>query len=121
MANGVRKVPAQINGILTRNFIVDSGAGIVTIPTGLVAELIQTGTLKESDFLPGYMIMMTADGTKSKHRRFILRSIKVGETTVANVEATDAGPSGGLLLGMTFLTKAKAVYDTEKGKLLFSR
>jgi predicted aspartyl protease len=121
LAHGTRKVPVQINGVLTRNFVVDSGATTVAVPSGVVTELMESGTLKEGDFLPGYMLVTIADGSKSKRKRFILHSIRVGEITVSNVEAVDAGPNGALLLGMTFLAKAKAMYDTEKGKLIFSR
>lgn len=121
LEHGTRKVPVQINGIVTRNFVVDSGATNVMLPTGLVTELVENGTLTESDYLPGYIIMTIADGSKSKRRRFVLRSIRVGQTTVSSVEATDSGPNGALLLGMSFLAKANAVYDAGKGKLIFSR
>jgi gag-polyprotein putative aspartyl protease len=119
--HGVRKIPVQLNGMLTRNFVVDSGASYVSIPSAVVTELIQSRALTESDFLPGYVIFVIADGSRSKRRRFILRSVRVGETTVADVLALDAGPNSMPLLGMSFLSKAKAVYDTASGKLIFSR
>jgi len=119
MENGTRKVSAQINGILTKNFVIDSGASSVALPSGVVNELIETGTLTESDFR-GSVTSIIADGSRSKHRKFILHSIRVGDASVSDVVATDDGPNGPLLLGMTFLTKAKAIYDTANGRLIFN-
>jgi len=119
MENGTRKVPVQVNGNLTKNFVIDSGASTVALPSGVVNELMQTGTLTESDFR-GNVVSIIADGSKSQHRCFILHSIRVGDTIVSDVVAIDAGPNGPLLLGMTFLTKAKAIYDTANGRLIFN-
>ena len=120
MENGTRKVPAQINGILVKNFVIDSGASSVALPSGVINELMQTGTLTASDFR-GTVMATIADGSRSKVRRFLLHSIKVGDTIVSDVEATDDGPNGPLLLGMTFLTKARAIYDTANGRLMFNQ
>jgi hypothetical protein len=119
--HGIRKIPTQLNGNLTRYFVVDSGASIVCVPSEMVAELAQSGALTESDYLPGAAIITIADGSRTKRRRFVLRSIKVGEITVPDVVAMDGGPNAMPLLGMSFLTKAGAVYDTANGKLLFNR
>ena len=48
---GTFKVPVAINGQLTLDFIVDSGAADVSIPADVVLTLVRTGTLAESDFL----------------------------------------------------------------------
>lgn len=117
--SGVRTVPVQLNGVMTRDFIVDSGASGVAIPSGAIEELKRNGSLAESDFL-GHGTSVIADGTKIKTRHFILRSVTVGETTVANVEGVETGLNGSYLLGMDFLTKAKAVYDTANGRLIFN-
>ncbi len=117
--NGARTVPVQINGGITRDFVVDSGADGVAIPSGAMDELMRNGSLTESDFLPD-ITMATADGSRLKRKHFILHSVKVGETTVANVEAVDTGSNGTYLLGMTFLIKAKATYDTANGRLIFN-
>jgi len=119
--HGIRKIPVQLNGNITRYFVVDSGASIVSVPSEMVAELVQNGALTESDYMPGAAIITIADGSKAKRRRFVLRSVKVGEITVNDVVAIDGGPNAMPLLGMSFLTKGRAVYDTASGKLLFSR
>ena len=49
--DGTFKVPVAINGQLTLDFIVDSGAADVSIPADVVLTLIRTGTIAESDFL----------------------------------------------------------------------
>jgi len=119
--HGIRKIPVQLNGSITRYFVVDSGASIVSVPSEMVAELVQNGALAESDYMPGAAIITIADGSKARRRRFVLRSVKVGEITVNDVVAIDGGPNAMPLLGMSFLTKGRAVYDTANGKLLFSR
>ena len=119
--HGIRKIPVQLNGSITRYFVVDSGASIVSVPGEMVAELVQNGALAESDYMPGAAIITIADGSKARRRRFVLRSVKVGEITVNDVVAIDGGPNAMPLLGMSFLTKGRAVYDTANGKLLFSR
>jgi hypothetical protein len=48
---GAFEVPVEINGAITLNFIVDSGAADVTIPADVVSTLIRTGTIKPSDFV----------------------------------------------------------------------
>ena len=43
--NGIFRVPAQINGQLTIDFIVDSGAADVNIPADVLMTLYRTGTV----------------------------------------------------------------------------
>ena len=44
-------VPVTINGQITLDFIVDSGAADVNIPADVVMTLIRTGTITDNDFL----------------------------------------------------------------------
>ena len=48
---GTFAVPATINGQLTLNFVVDSGAADVSIPADVVLTLRRTETITDSDFL----------------------------------------------------------------------
>ena len=59
---GVYTLPVRINGVITLNFILDSGAAEVSIPVDVVSTLLRTGTIKESDFLPGQVYTL-ADGS----------------------------------------------------------
>jgi len=101
---GTFKVPVTINGRLTLDFVVDSGAADVSIPADVVLTLFRTGTLAESDFL-GSQTYVTADGTKIPSQRFSIRSLKVGDKVLENVTGSIAPVAGGLLLGQSFLSR----------------
>jgi predicted aspartyl protease len=119
--NGVLKVPVQINGAITLKFVVDSGASEVLIPKDVFLTLIRAETIKESDFLPGKTFVL-ADGSKVKSDRFILRSIKVGESTFADVEASVGGLDASLLLGQSFLLKFDEWrIDNKNAKLILTK
>lgn len=116
--NGVFKVPVQLNGAITLKFVVDSGASAVQIPKDVFSTLIRAETIKESDYLPGETFLL-ADGSKVKSGRFILRSIKVGESTYSDVEASIGGTGSMLLLGQSFLSRFKEVTtDYPNAKLI---
>lgn len=118
---GVLKVPVQINGTITLKFVVDSGASEVQIPKDVVLTLIRAETIKESDFLPGKTFVL-ADGSKVKSDRFMLRSIKVGESTFADVEASVGGLDAQLLLGQSFLSRFKEwTIDNKNAKLILTK
>jgi hypothetical protein len=56
-------VPVVINEEITLNFVIDSGANLVTIPADVVSELVRAGTLKDTDFI-GQGTFQLADGSK---------------------------------------------------------
>ena len=101
---GVYQLPVEINGVLTLNFVLDSGASEVLIPADVVLTLIRTGTIKETDFLPGQTYVL-ADGSTVKSPRFMLRSLKVGSRHITNVPASIGTLTSGLLLGQSFLER----------------
>jgi hypothetical protein len=104
---GTFKVPVAINGQLTLDFIVDSGAADVSIPADVVLTLIRTGTLAESDFLDSQTYRL-ADGSTVPSQRFLIRSLRVGDKVLENVTGSVAPVAGGLLLGQSFLTRFKS-------------
>jgi len=105
-SGGTFKVPVRLNDQLTLDFMVDSGASDVSVPADVVLTLIRTKTITDSDFR-GEQIYELADGSKVKSRIFILRSLRVGNQTVKNVEASVADIKGSLLLGQSFLRRFK--------------
>lgn len=120
-SGGVLKVPVQVNGAITLKFVVDSGASEVQIPKDVVLTLIRTETIKESDFLPGKTFIL-ANGSTVKSDRFILRSIKLGESTYSNVEASVGGLNSILLLGQSFLSRfSEWKIDNKNGKLILTK
>jgi clan AA aspartic protease (TIGR02281 family) len=104
---GTFKVPVTINGQLTLNFIVDSGAADVSIPADVVLTLWRTGTIAESDFLGSETYKM-ADGSTVPSQQFTIRSLKVGDRVLENVTGSVAPVAGGLLLGQSFLARFKS-------------
>ena len=106
-SGGIYQVPVVINDALKLDFIVDSGASDVSIPSDVVLALIRTGTIKKSDFI-GTETYRLADGSAVSSGTFIIRSLKVGDQTVTNVRASIADVNGPLLLGQSFLKRFKS-------------
>jgi uncharacterized protein len=116
---GIYVVPVLINDAITLNFIVDSGAADVSIPADVVMTLIRTGTLKETDFL-GEKTYVLADGSKVPSQTFRIRSLKVGNKVLENVNGSIAPVQGSLLLGQSFLNRFKSwSVDNAKHVLMF--
>ena len=105
--SGTFAVPVLINGAITLNFMVDSGASDVTIPMDVVLTLMRTGTLTTNDFV-GKETYTLADGSRVESRTFRIRSLKVGDKVVENVMGSEAHVKGSLLLGQSFLGKFKS-------------
>ena len=74
---GVYSLPVRINGVITLDFILDTGASEVTIPANVALTLLRAGTIKEGDFLPGKKYRL-ADGSTLKGSRFKIRELEVG-------------------------------------------
>jgi predicted aspartyl protease len=105
--SGIFVVPVEINGAITLDFAVDSGAGNVTIPADVYYTLVRTGTIKDSD-ITGQRTVVLADGSKSKLPTFTIRSLKVGDKTIENVNASVLPLEGQLLLGQSFFARFKS-------------
>ena len=104
---GTFVVPVRLNGALTLDFTVDSGASDVSIPADVVMTLVRTGTIREADFI-GEQIYVLADGTRVKSKTFRIRSIQVGDKIIENVVGSIASVRGSLLLGQSFLGRFKS-------------
>jgi clan AA aspartic protease (TIGR02281 family) len=104
---GIFVVPVEINGAITLDFVVDSGASDVSVPADVVSTLIRTRTIGPSDFV-GQQTYVLADGSEAPSDTFIIRSLKVGDHVVQNVRASIASPKATLLLGQSFLRHFKS-------------
>jgi predicted aspartyl protease len=115
---GTYKVPVTINGALTLNFTVDSGATDVVLPADVVLVLKRTGTLSDNDFL-GTQTYVLADGTKVPSKTFRIRKLQLGNRTLQDVTGSMGNVEGALLLGQSFLSRFHSVsFDYEKQKLI---
>jgi hypothetical protein len=52
-SRGVYELPVRVNGVLTLNFVLDTGAAEVNIPANVAAQLLRSGSISQEDFLPG--------------------------------------------------------------------
>jgi predicted aspartyl protease len=87
---------------LALDFMIDSGASDVRIPSDVVSTLRRTCTL-----------------TKYSAQIFRLHSLRVGDRVVNNVIAHAVRPEGFLFLGQSFLTKFKSwSIDNNRGLLV---
>src|SRR5689334_2920852 len=101
---GAYVAPVLINGTITLNFTVDSGAADVSIPADVFSTLVRAGTIGQAD-ITGYRTYLTATGAKSRAVTFIIRSLKVAGLTIQNVQGSVAPAQGMLLLGQSFLKR----------------
>src|SRR6516162_1166891 len=118
---GVYVVPVRINGAITLDFIVDSGASDVLIPADVAMTLARTGTIAPGDFI-GDREYRVADGSTLKSERFLLRELKVGDRVLSNVVASIGSVKGEPLLGQSFLARVGAwSIDNDRDLLALGR
>jgi predicted aspartyl protease len=96
-------VPVIVNEAVTLNFIVDSGASVVSIPADVVNKLRETGTLSDEDFT-GRETFVLADGSRVPSLTFRIRSLAIGGRLVENVIGSVAPTKGLPLLGQSFFS-----------------
>jgi clan AA aspartic protease (TIGR02281 family) len=104
---GIFVVPVQINGAITLEFGVDSGAADVSIPLDVYSTLKRAGTIQDTDTL-GQRTYILADGSKNQSITFKIRSLKVGDKIIEGVTGSVAPAGGSLLLGQSFLSRFKS-------------
>jgi clan AA aspartic protease (TIGR02281 family) len=118
--HGTLQVPVVINGKISLNFTIDSGATDVSIPASVFSTLTHNGTVSSQDLLDK-RIYKLADGSGEISQRFRIHSLRVGQLEVRDVIAS-VGDSGGLLLlGQSFLSRLKSwSIDNEQQALVIT-
>jgi len=104
---GTYMVPVLVNNTVALNFVVDSGASDVSIPSDVASTLFRSGTLTSSDLI-GTAIYTLADGSNVPSQRFRIRSLKVGDIVLENVVGSVGSSNSSLLLGQSFLGRFKS-------------
>jgi len=117
--NNVKYVWIEINGIRLR-FIFDTGASNICISPAEATVLYRQGTLLKEDILD-VKYFQDATGKVSAGTRIRLRTVKIGERILNNIEAividNDEAP---LLLGQSALEKfGKISIDNKNGVITF--
>jgi len=105
--NGAFVIPVVLNNVITKKFIVDSGAADVSIPADVASTLKSSGTLTGADFL-GSKTYMMADGTTVPSDIYRVASLRIGGLLVENVTVRIAAEKSDLLLGQSFLKRLKS-------------
>lgn len=102
--NGVKYVWVEINGLKLR-FIFDTGASSICISSLEASVLYRQGTLQKEDIL-NVELFQDATGKISEGTKINLRTVKVGNIILENIEATVIdNVDAPLLLGQTVFEK----------------
>ena len=117
--NGVKYVWIEINGLRLK-FIFDTGASSICISSSEASVLYRQGTLQKEDILD-IQYFQDATGTISAGTRINLKTVKIGDRVLNNINATVIDNSQApLLLGQTALEKfGKISIDNDKGEITF--
>lgn len=117
--NGVKYVWIEVNGIKLR-FIFDTGASSICISSSEASVLYRQGTLSEEDFI-GLENFQDATGRISQGAKVILRTVKVGDNLLENVEATVIdNENAPLLLGQSALERFGSIQiDNDNNRIIF--
>lgn len=112
--NGVYFVPIEVNG-LPLKFIFDTGASNISISSAEAAVMCKQGQITQEDIL-GKENLQDASGNVTIGAVINLRSVKIGEIELHNVQASVVNNmQAPLLLGQTALSKfGRISIDYEK-------
>jgi aspartyl protease family protein len=112
-------VDVVVGGRPPREFVVDTGASVVTLPAKMAADL----GLEPDESSPRVRCVL-ADGKQVEGRRVIAKNMRVSSFTVDNVECVvlpadlaNAPP----LLGMSFLNNYNCRINTEAGTMTLTK
>jgi clan AA aspartic protease (TIGR02281 family) len=105
--DGAFVVPVLINGVLTENFIIDSGSADVSIPVDVAATLERLGAISPSDLI-GSKTYILADGSRVPSATYRIASLKIGDLVMQNVTVRIAPEKSHFLLGQSFLSRLKS-------------
>jgi len=117
--HGVKYVWIEINGLRLK-FIFDTGASSICISSAEATVLYRQGTLNKEDVLD-VEYFQDATGKISAGTKINLRTVKIGDRLLKNIEATVIdNTEAPLLLGQSALERfGKISIDNKKGEIIF--
>lgn len=117
--NGVYYIPCKINGS-EMEFIFDTGAGLISISSAEAIFLYKQGKLTLDDIV-GKANFSDANGDISEGTIIILRTVKIGDRILKNIEASVVlNLNAPLLMGQSALEKfGKISIDYQRGEITF--
>ncbi|MBN1330963.1 MAG: retroviral-like aspartic protease family protein [Candidatus Heimdallarchaeota archaeon] len=118
-SNGIYQIPVEINGV-KMFFIFDTGAGLISISVTEANFLYKQGKLSSEDIV-GEANFSDANGDISEGTIIILRTVKIGNRTLQNIEASVVhNLNAPLLMGQSALEKfGKISIDYQRGEITF--
>jgi clan AA aspartic protease (TIGR02281 family) len=118
-SGGVYTVPVQINGALTIDFLLDTGASDVIIPADVALTLMRMGTIDRSDYLGSGQYSL-ADGSIVENAKINFRRLQIGSRVLYDVRGAIGSVDSSLLLGQSALQQLEPWrLDTKTGHLVF--
>ena len=111
---GTLLVQVSVDGATPQGFVVDSGAGVVSLPYGSAQRYFAAGIIRPGD-LRGVGQVRLANGAVAPARLYNLRSITVGGREIRNVPAAIYNGSGPCLLGQSFLKRFRS-WSVDNGR-----
>ena len=116
---GVYFVPVEINGI-PMEFIFDTGASDITLSATEAIFLYKQGKLTEED-IRGTQQYQIADGTLAEGTVITLKTVRIGNKTLHNVEASIVhNQEAPLLIGQSALSRfGKITIDYKNNEIRF--
>lgn len=117
--DGVNQVPIEVNGV-KMYFIFDTGASMVSISETEAMFLYKQGTLDREDII-GKVNFMDANGDISEGTIINLKTVKLGNRTLSNIQASVVhNVKAPLLLGQSVLEEFGTIsIDNAKGEITF--
>ena len=116
----VYTLPVLVNGSITVNFILDTGASEVVIPSNYVTTLLRAGTITQNDFLPGKSYRL-GNGSVMRSSRFKIKELNIRGYRIFDVPACVSPVTGPPLLGQSFLNRIESwTLDNRSHKLILS-
>lgn len=117
--SGVKYIYVEINGLKLK-FIFDTGASSICISAAEATVLYRQGTLKKEDILD-IQFFQDATGSVSAGTRINLRTVKIGNRVLQNIEAIVIDNNDApLLFGQSALEKfGKISIDNKNNVIIF--
>lgn len=114
--SGIYEIPISVNGTVTMNFIMDTGASEMFITPDILLTLYRNKTIDDSDLLEGKSYMV-ATGEVNEAVRFNIKELKIGNTVIKNIScAVSENLEAPILLGSNVLARLGKVmldFDNE--------
>ena len=119
-SGGIYTAPVQVNRSVTRQLLIDPGAGAVVIPVSVLRLLVRNGSVTGDDVI-GIGTAQLADSSLYLIARVRLRELRIGDAIVPNVVAAVSPALTQPLLGQSFLRRfASVTFDNRRQTLILS-